>query len=103
MCSSYPARSSIRDSLPDSDVVRWLGIGRAVAEPQRTTAGVAFDPDADNRGSCIVRKFCGLLELVAKESLPRRRAGPALHTDIPRGWHYLTLFQQLGSVRRHRF
>jgi hypothetical protein len=97
MCSSYPSRSSFRDSLPDRDVVRWLGIGRAVAEPQRTTAGVALDPNADNRGSCIVRKFCGLLELVAKESLPRRRAGPAFHTDIPRGRRYPRLFQKLGG------
>src|SRR6266436_2980194 len=100
MCGSDAGGIGFRYSLSDRNVVRWLGIGRAVAEPQRTTAGVALDPNADNRGSCTVRKFCGLLELVAKESLPRRRAGPALHTDIPRGWHYLRLFQKLGSFRR---
>jgi hypothetical protein len=76
MCGSDAGGIGFCYSLSDRNVVRWLGIGRAVAEPQRTTAGVALDPNADNRGSCTVRKFCGLLELVEKNLCPGEEPAP---------------------------
>jgi hypothetical protein len=67
MCSSDAGGSSFCYSFPDRDVVRRLGLGCALAEPHTTFAGVTFDPNADNRGSCFVRKCYGLHELVAKK------------------------------------
>lgn len=54
---------SVGDSISGRNAVCWLGIGGALAEPQRASAGVTFDFNADKCGGRIVRKFYGLLEL----------------------------------------
>jgi hypothetical protein len=54
---------SLGDSIPGRDAVRWLGLGRTLAEPQGTLARVTFDFNADKCGSRIVRKFHGVFEL----------------------------------------
>jgi hypothetical protein len=54
---------SLGDSIPGRDAVRRLGIGRTLAEPQGTCAGITFESNADDRGSRIVRKLHGIFEL----------------------------------------
>jgi hypothetical protein len=90
---------SLGDSIPGRDAVRWMGLGRTLAEPQGTVARVTFDFNADNCGSRIVRKFYGVLELTnpgrfserepAQLQLTYHRAGssqipfrPALPADL---------------------
>jgi hypothetical protein len=63
---------SLGDSIPGRDAVRWMGLGRTLAEPQGTLARVTFDFNADNCGGRIVREFYSVLELTNADRFSER-------------------------------
>ena len=67
---------SLGDSISGRNAVRRLGISHTLAEPQRTSARVTFDSNADKCGSCVVRKFYGVFELTTTDRFSEKGSQP---------------------------
>jgi hypothetical protein len=67
---------SLGDSISGRNAVRRLGISHTLAEPQRPSARVTFDSNADQCGSCVVRKFYGVFELTTTDRFSEKGSQP---------------------------